>query len=38
VENRVKHVYIREDGKVYGLNYDQYGVSADGETIYGLYA
>lgn len=38
VENRVKHIYIKEDGTVYGLNYDQYGMSADGDTIYGLYS
>ena len=38
VENRVKHIFIKEDGKVYALNYDQFGISADGDTIYGLYA
>lgn len=38
VENRVKNIYIKEDGMVYALNYDQYGISADRDTIYGLYA
>lgn len=38
VENRVKNIYINEKGKVFALNFDQYGVAADGDTIYGLYA
>ena len=38
VENRIKNIYITEEGKIYGLNYDQYGVAGDGDTIYGLYS
>lgn len=38
VQNRIKHIFIDDDGKIFGLNYDQFGVSSDGDTIYGLYA
>ena len=37
VENKIKNIYIDEDGKVFGLNFDKYAVSPDGDTIYGLY-
>lgn len=37
VENKVKNIFISEDGKIYGLNYDQFGMTKDGDTIYGLY-
>ena len=37
VENKIKNLYIDEDGKIYGLNFDKYAVSPDGDTIYGLY-
>ena len=38
VENKIKHIFINEDGKIFGLNYDEYSISSDGDTIYGLYA
>lgn len=38
VQNIIKHIYFDEDGSIYGLNYDDYGVAADGDTIYGLYS
>lgn len=38
VENLIKHVYIDEQGVIYGLNFDEYAISPDGDTIYGLYA
>lgn len=38
VENTIKHVYIDKDGTIYGLNFDQFSVSPDHDTIYGLYA
>ena len=38
VENVIKHVYIDKDGTIYGLNFDQYTVGPDHDTIYGLYA
>lgn len=38
VQNKIKHIFIDDDGKIFGLNYDQFGVSSDGDTLYGLYA
>ena len=38
VENTIKHVYIDKDGLIYGLNFDQFSVSPDHDTVYGLYA
>lgn len=38
VQNIIKHIHFDKDGKLYGLNFDQYGVAADGDTLYGLYA
>lgn len=38
VQNRIKHIYISEQGTIYGLNYDEFSISYDGDTIYGLYA
>ena len=38
VQNIIKHIYFDEDGVLYGLNFDQYGISSDGDTIYGLYS
>lgn len=38
VENKIKNIYISEEGKIYGLNYDKFGVASDGDTIYGLYS
>ena len=38
VENVIKKIHIDEDGTIYGLNFDEYGVSCDGDTIYGLYS
>lgn len=38
VENRIKHLFIDEYGKIFGLNYDEFSVSSDGDTIYGLYS
>lgn len=38
VENKIKHIFIDEDGVIYGLNYDEFSISSDGDTVYGLYA
>lgn len=38
VENKIKHLYINGDGKIYGFNFDKIAMSHDGNTIYGLYA
>lgn len=38
VENKIKNIYIDEDGHIYGMNYDQISMSADGDTLYGLYS
>ena len=38
VENKIKHIFINQDGVIFGLNFDHYSVSPDGDTIYGLYA
>ena len=38
VQNLIKHIYFDEQGTLYGLNFDDYGVSCDGDTIYGLYS
>ena len=37
VENKIKNIFIDEDGKIFGLNFDKFGVSPDGDTFYGLY-
>lgn len=37
VENRIKNIFISNDGTVYGFNYDQIAMSCDGDTMYGLY-
>lgn len=37
VENKIKNLYIDEDGKIFGFNFDKIAVSTDGDTIYGLY-
>lgn len=37
VQNIIKHIHIDKQGNIYGLNFDQYGVAADGDTIYGMY-
>jgi len=37
VENKIKNIFINEDGKVFGMNFDKFAVSPDGDTIYGLY-
>lgn len=38
IQNKIKHIYIDSNGKIYGLNFDHYSLAADGDTIYGLYA
>lgn len=38
VENKIKNIYIDEDDIVYGLNFDDYAISKDGDTISGLYS
>lgn len=38
VDNKIKHIHITENGKIYGLNFDYYGIAKDGDTIYGLYS
>lgn len=38
VENLVKHIHVDKHGTIYGLNFDQYAVAGDDDTIYGLYA
>lgn len=38
VENLIKHIFIDDEGTIYGLNFDEYAISPDGDTIYGLYA
>lgn len=37
VDNKIKNIYIDENENVYGLNFDQYSIAKDGDTIYGLY-
>ena len=37
VENKIKQIYISEDGTIYGLNYSEYGLSLDKDTLYGIY-
>lgn len=37
VDNKIKHIFIDENEKIYGLNFDQFGIAKDGDTIYGLY-
>lgn len=38
VENKIKNVYISDEGKIYGFNFDKMAISPDGDTVYGLYA
>ena len=38
VENKIKNIFIDADGNVFGMNFDQYALSSDGDTIYGLYS
>lgn len=38
VENKIKNIYIDEDGKIFGFNYDKIAIVPDGDTVYGLYA
>lgn len=38
VENKIKHIFINQDGVIFGLNFDHFSISPDGDTIYGLYA
>lgn len=38
VDNKIKHIFIDENENIYGLNFDQYGIAKDGDTIYGLYS
>jgi hypothetical protein len=37
VENKIKNIFIDEDGKIFATNFDKMAVSPDGDTIYGLY-
>lgn len=37
VENKIKNIFIDEDGKLFATNFDKMAVSPDGDTIYGLY-
>jgi hypothetical protein len=37
VDNKIKHIFIDEEENIYGLNFDQFGIAKDGDTIYGLY-
>ena len=37
VENIIKNIYIDEEGNIYGVNYDQFAIAGDGDTMYGLY-
>ena len=37
IENAIKHVYIDKKGNIYGLNFDKFTASQDGDTICGLY-
>lgn len=37
VENKIKQIYISENGTIYGLNYSEYGLSLDKDTLYGIY-
>lgn len=37
VDNKIKHIFIDENENIYGLNFDQFGIAKDGDTIYGLY-
>ena len=38
VENKIKNIYIDENGDIFGFNYDKIAVAPDGDTVYGLYA
>lgn len=37
VENKIKNIFIDEDGKLFCCNFDKMAISPDGDTIYGLY-
>lgn len=37
VENVIKNIFIDEDSNIYGINYDQFAIAGDGDTMYGLY-
>lgn len=37
VENKIKNIFIDEDGKLFATNFDKLAISPDGDTIYGLY-
>lgn len=37
VENKIKNIFINEQGKLFAMNFDKFAVSPDGDTIYGLY-
>ena len=37
VENKIKNIFIDEDGKLFATNFDKMAISPDGDTIYGLY-
>lgn len=38
VENKIKNIFIDENGIIYGFNYDKIAIVPDGDTVYGLYA
>lgn len=38
VQKIIKRIYINQNGEIYGFNFDNYAVSSDGDTIYGLYS
>lgn len=37
VENKIKNIFIDENGKLFATNFDKMAISPDGDTIYGLY-
>lgn len=38
VKNEIKNIFINEDGKIYGLNFDAFSLANDGDTLYGLFS
>ena len=38
VKNKIKNVYINNEGKIFGFNFDSIAVAPDDDTVYGLYA
>lgn len=38
IENKIKNIYINNEGKIFGFNFDSIGVAPDDDTVYGLYA